>query len=484
MPSLIRLAVQGRCFSDDWATRTFPAQLVQAAGQNRSIRIGVTKVLLSLSAVLSPKAMFASIATLLQWASESFEVSFLLLAHADELVTPRTVELFPKLRELFQRLAQSRDPRIRVQLPAILAGNPNVFLQGSLQLEKLVVELARDKNPDIRLAALTNFVVMCDRTADKPSQDAFFRVFPEFFVNPLPELRNRLCSPQTYVSFGALRLQGLLPTFLKFMSSLTLWRNIRDCVQTIRAFPVELMRMVWRVVAPVVFQAVAQMPHPLATVCVEFCGSLASMLEPDEFAGLANMLIEAFAGHREWAVRRLFAIVVGGLTAYRGSGLEPLDLNALFGALAQMAQDPDLAVRIAMVNQMCSLRLCFFERQDNTRERDVVTLFMTLGKSTDPYLTDTWEKLWPKFNEIVVKTELPTRQDGSPGWRSRSVTQFGNKLRPHGSLQKMTPIKPLKIGASRSFLGSQMLIVKPKLHRPISEAGDTVPGSILEDDGG
>jgi hypothetical protein len=484
MPSLIRMAAQGSFFSDDWATRTFPAQLVQAAGHNRSIRIGVTKVLLSLSAVLSPKAMFGSIAILLQWASESVEVAFLLLAHADELVTPRTVELFPKLRELFQRLAHSRDPRIRIQLPGILAGNPNVFLQGGLQLEKLIVELARDRNPDIRLAALTNFVVMCDRTADKASQDAFFRVFPEFFVNPLPEVRNRLCSSRTYGSFGVVRLQSLVPTFLKFMSSLTLWRNIRDCVEAILSFPGETMRVAWPVITLVVFQAVAQNPHPLVKACCAFCESLAKMIEPDEFVEFADMLIDTFANHAQWAVRRLFAILVGGLAGNRRIEMRRLDLNALFGALVRMAQDSNLAVRIAMVNQMCCLRLFFSERQDGQRERDLVTLFMRLAKSADPYLTEAWEMVSPKFNAVGAKKGLPALQDGSPGWRSRSVAQFGGNLKAHGPLQRMTSGKAVPIGVSRSFFKPHTLLTKQKILIPVSDPGDTVSGSILEDDGG
>jgi hypothetical protein len=484
MPSLVRLAFQRGFFTEDWATRIFPAQLVHAAGQNRSIRIGVAKVSLLLSALLSPKAMLGSIMTLLQWASESFEVAFLLLAHADELVTPRTVELFPKLRELFQRLVPSRDPHVRVQLPGILAGNPNVFLHGGIPLEKLVVELARDKTPEVRFAALTHFILMCERTADKASQDAFFRIFPEFFVNPLPEVRNRLCSPQTYVSFGVVRLQGILPTLLKFLPTLTLWRNIRDCVQTIQAFPGEMMRNVWPTVVPVVFKAVTHTPHPLAKVCYEFCESLASVLDPNEFTKFADMLLEAFAKHDQWAVRRLFVIVVGGLAGYRRNGTEPLDLSALFGALMQMGQDPNIAVRAAMVNQMCSLRLFFSDWQDGARGKDVVTLFMTLAKSEDPYLKEVWDKLLPKFNDIGMMTEPPTLEEGSPGWRAKSVSQFTHTVKSQTSFHRMSMVKTVSIGASRSFFGAHPLIVKPKVRRPISDSADPRSAGFVEDEAG
>jgi hypothetical protein len=72
-----------RAISPEWCERGLPRQLVQAAAADRGLRIGATKVILTLAEQISPRAMLPHILVAFQWAFEMRRAALVRLNGAD-----------------------------------------------------------------------------------------------------------------------------------------------------------------------------------------------------------------------------------------------------------------------------------------------------------------------------------------------------------------------------------------------------------------
>jgi hypothetical protein len=411
LPTLIPMGIMSECLAEEWVLKTCPQQLMQSATHNPSLRIGAARLVFSLVEALTVRDQLMYFNVFLQWAETSVDVMEAILSKADEMVTGQTIDLVPKLRALLLKAAKSPSPDLRLKIPNILGTNPTVFLERAPDLAFLVDLFAADTRPELRLAFLDNFLMVFARTSAQAAQDSLYRLFTSCFDNPGPDVRSRLCKSIVYSIFGPAKLSQLLGIFVRFMGTLQTWRNLAECVQTFLSFSPEVVLVGWQAVYPVLFAGVFTSPYAMAASCRHFCAKMVTLLPPPDLAVFGDEVVKAFATHENFAVRALLADCAGALCVPQL--LEEV-VDAIFAAFTALSNDPVLAVRASIITALVRPRM-YYAMASNPREREVIALFLTYGKSTEPTMQAKWAQASKVFNVPVKKPEPPATQSPSVG---------------------------------------------------------------------
>jgi hypothetical protein len=332
-----------------------------------------------------------------QWAFEMRPVALILLNGADELVTPRTSELFPKFRELLWKVTKTSDPRIRCLVPAIMGANPTVFLQDPHATEQMFSALLSDRNPDVRIAVIEHFTKV--RTLDPQITALILRTIATFYEDSTPELTERLCAPETYANLNASKIATILPAFITFTESVVNWRHMRNGIHTIISFPTEILQTNWQALGRIVFGWVKQYPHALITPCSQFCNIVAADLPMFECEDFKELLILEFAESPHYRARAFVPILCGTFAV--AGGPAPF-IGALFRRLSDLSTDPVLDVRAAVLRNLPKIRRFFAIHRDGILEREAVSLFTAIGeRDDDPHIRTCWNDFSVTFSEPV-----------------------------------------------------------------------------------
>jgi hypothetical protein len=452
LPPFLPRIIEQKVLPDDWCTRVFPAQVLATAGVNRGIRVGAVKIFLHLWELGLPKSLASGLGTIMQWAEESLDIAALVLDSADELVTPRTQELFPKVRDLLGRLGKCREPQVRLKLPGILVGNPTVFLQGTLNVEPLVTTLASEKSTEMRIACMTHFLALGSQTSTPGLQEAFFKIFLDYFVDPADEVRDQLCMVATYGHLSAARRAAVAPTLVQFLGTLTDWRNIRDCIEAILSFSREVIRANWVALTTRVFTAVAEYPHPLTSSACSFCGVLSHYLLDEDIPKLIERIEESFMKSQATAMRALFPAIVAEMVV---SAPPEVQLGSLVQKLSVLTTDPMSSVQTAVIRALARMRAHYFAN-DAVKEREVMTMLRALGKSENPHVADVWAAVWKAVTEANKPMSMRARRF--------QTLPASLSLREHAGAAPVAPPSkagPKPVSTSKTVHGPQL--VRPKL---------------------
>lgn len=466
---LLRASSKSKMFTEDWCTRVYPNQLLQAANINTHIKEGVMNIILSMNDIISQKYFLGYALTLIQWAHQNDDLAVLLLSKADEIVTPKTVDLFPKLRELMTKVCQTAEFRLRLVLPRIIASNPSVFMVGDTNFQHSVLGFGRDRCPEVRAAFLDSFCHIFGRNKSQSVQDALFSLFIEFFQDPVPAVRLKLCSSVMYSSLGQSRLYHVCPNFTKLLSSVTKWRNVADCVHTFMSFPTDIVRYAWRDVTPIVFNAVENSPKALAACCQGFCCRVISVIDDESNAEFTEMLVSKFAKNSKFAMRQIYCRLVAAVALPNQT---EVNIDRLWIHVPPLATDEIASVRVSLLPNLFRLKQFYFTHDNTEREKEIVDLFLSFKDSSDPYIANAFDENWPKFNSPIVKPEPSSNGKQQMSVEvSKSMTlskkDLPSRQRPVGVLASASETRAVA-GAGSSLMN--LSIRKAKATRFVSVA--------------
>ncbi|OHT05009.1 hypothetical protein TRFO_27316 [Tritrichomonas foetus] len=409
---LIKSASQA--FSADWCGKILPAQLLQYANNNPALRCGILKTALSLSDIFQSKLFYSYITSAFSWAQYSDDVAIILVLKADEIVTPKTVELFPKMKELLHRISQSKDPRIRVHLPKIISCNPSVFLGNDMELQPVFTSLATDKIPEIRLAFLDSFLALFNLSKNQMSRETLFSLFIPFFDDQTPLIRDRLCSSIIYSTLGAQRLYTIMPHFISFSASIERWRSFSEILKTFLSWSNEIIRTFWGQMAPVVNQAAEKWPYALAQSIQSFYNRVSIIIDIDSMKILEDIVITSYAKSDNYRLRELFPRIAG---SFCFQTQKMYIVMSMWTKIVELSKNDIISIKSKIIPQLIKFRQYFIANSKPALEKEVISLYMDLGKEENVYLKGIWQENWKVFNVQMRSTEFEVR----PVEQSRSL---------------------------------------------------------------
>jgi hypothetical protein len=387
MVALIKLAESAGCIRDDWISRIFVEELVAGAGQSRLIRVGAVRVVLAFSDAIPPRQFHAHLATMFRWADEDIDVGMALLSKADEIMTPKTIHLFPDFRECLGKICQVPDLDIRMRLPAILSGNPTVFLGDSVNLHPIFRILAADRGPEFASLFLDHFATLFAKSAGSDVQQTLFSFFLSAFNDPTPEIRSRLLSSLVYPLLGRARISVVAPLFLNVITTIASSRDVHEAARSYVTFPPDAILGTWQTAVPVFFGHFCRSPFGLLGTCHGFCEKLLPVLGPEHGTEFTECLIRTFFQNELFSVRQIAPALAGAISS---PGQHPAVVDMLLQALTDLSQDPVASVRGAIFAALVQIKGFYASQMNFPSERKTTALFMSFRQSDDPFVAAKW----------------------------------------------------------------------------------------------
>jgi hypothetical protein len=216
---------------------------------------------------------------------------------------------------------------------------------------------------------------------------------------------------------------------MQFMATLSEWRNIRDCIETILAFSRQVIVDNWRTIAPIVYAAIAQYPHPLTRSARDFCVVVSVTLPEEDVPDFLQTVFDAFFKSSARSMRAIYPVIVAELSTARV--LTPY-MEPPINAFTQLAEDFDPSVRAAVIRSLHQIRQFYIASENSKREKDIMALFAALGKGSDPYVKAVWIREWEEFSE-TRSVNGQTSVDAltvSQSLRYRPGSTYGKGLNP------------------------------------------------------
>jgi hypothetical protein len=473
--SLIRLAEGSGCVTSDWIHRIFVNEIMTSAGHNRSIRVGAVRVVLAVADGLLPKQFYGHLVTMFRWAAEGTDVGLALLSKADEIMTPRTIHLFPDFRQLLAKICQSQDVELRLRLPGIVSLNPTVFLGNGVNLDPVLKMLAADRNPEIQLFFLANFVTLFGKSSGSDAQTALFRLFRDNFNEPTPEIRSKLLSSVVFPLLGPHRMSEIAPLFVDLLATVTNWHDVDEAFLAYLTFPIDSIRANWRAAVPVFFRQVCRCPFPLVESCRRFCAKLLAVLGPEIATEFTSLVIGTFFEHDWFSVRQIGPALAAAISS---PGQAPEAVDMLFQAISELSQDPVVEVRASIFGALVSLKRFYGAQLNHQAERKTAALYMSFRQSSDPFLAAKWDENAQIFTSLPRAVPKTLRGSLSHAVVPLSVEPKVNQVLPSLTQESgltapgwVTPVIP-----PRKQSLDQRLVVLPKVRLSGSPAPIQAPG--------
>lgn len=380
LTKMIKLA--SNTFSKEWIGKILPSHLLCLANSKPDLRYGILKTVFSLSDIIFQKYFCIYVTSALTWAStlDDFNIELILASKADEILTPKTIDLYPKMKDILERIAHSKDPKVRVHLPKIITNNPSAFFGNNLDFQGVFESLANDKSPEIRLAFLDSFCLIYRLATgwNHMNKESLISLFVLFFKDPSPLIRERLCTSIVYSSLGADRICSIMPHFIELASSIQRWRTFSELIKTFISWPNKVIFHFWLQIAPVINIAAEKWPHALAPLIQSFYLK-ASVYAYDEMENkLVEMIIDNYSKSENYRMREIFPKIAGGLCIKT----QRLSLvQCMWNRIKENElNDKIVSVKGKVIPQLIKFRIFFFENNQKELENEVISKFIEIRK--------------------------------------------------------------------------------------------------------
>jgi hypothetical protein len=318
--------------------------------------------------------------------------------------------------------------------------------------------LSEDPSVDVRVAFVRSFHLLFTRCSSPQLTELLFSYLFPYFVSDNDAICGALVeTSMLYSGMKTVKINAILPHLIAIVAAIARWRTIASAITVFLSFPIEVFRQAWRQLAAVVKSKVALSPHALAERATHFYARGAELVLNEE---LVPFLLE-YARSSQHQLRALFMRFVAA-TAYYIS--ITTFIERLWPAAASLAEDPVVAVRAAFLRASGGFRKLFLRNERPDMEKSLMTLFMIMGKDTDPYLQAVWRDCLEFFKGggRVVSEEraiIQLRKGGSQLFRQPNVLPDSKQRSIQGSLAKPVmlvpkPAKPQKLSLD---LGRQLL---------------------------
>lgn len=427
--------VSAKSFSPDYIGRVLPVQVIKTATDNPALREGAIKSLLSLMIYIQPKVFNVCIQVAFNWSSENENIALTVLSRSDEFVTPKTIDLIPKLRNLLLNLSQSSDFSVRSKIVYIIAHNPTVFLGANNGIDRIIYVITRDPNPDIRFTFVENADELFSHCKIQQLSDIFFTYFLQTFDDQNPKIWNKLAC-NIYGSMGQQKIFQLLTKYYDLFPKLTNWRVIQSYFSTFIAFPVDVIRTAWHKFTLLLNSVLPNYTVPLTKIAKEFYLKITELVDYEGKMIVVDMLTMNFANSPSFRMRILFCKIVEHIYFHPFNRQQS---DYLWPTIYKMASDPIDEVRVALIPPLIKFHR-FFRVTENTQfEQESSAAYMDIGKNFKPYIQDTWSSNWDLFNKPITPVKEVESSQSMILQRSGNI-QLHSSMVVFNSLSEKSPL--------------------------------------------
>lgn len=413
-----------KTFSKEWIGKILPAHLLCLANDKPDLRCGILKTVFSLSDIIFKKYFYNYITSALTWATtlEDSNIELILASKADEILTPKTIDLYPQMKDILEKILRSKDKIIRVHLPKIITSNPSAFFGFNLNLGDVFISLVNDISYEIRLAILDSFCFIY-RIATSWSQmnrESLISLFIQFFKDPSPVIKERMCTSVVYSTLGSDRICSIMPYFIEFASTIDKWRNFSELIKTFISWSNKVICTFWTQLAPIVNIAAEKWPHALAPSIQSFYVKVSIFVNDEIENKLEEMIISNYAKSPNYRMRELFPKIAGGLcfktqrlslVQFMWNRIKDNELN-----------DIVVSVRGKSIQQLIKFRLFFFENEQKSLENEVISKFIEIRKLYNCDDIDTNKHF--KTNQLCI----PKLQDDNKDQTEKSSNPISDEI--------------------------------------------------------
>lgn len=414
-----------KTFSKEWIGKILPSHLLYLANSQPNFRYGILKTVFSLSDIIFKKYFYNYITSALNWAStlEDSNIELILASKADEILTPKTAELYPQVRDILERISHSSDPMVRAHLPKIITTNPSAFFgKDNLNYLDVFTSLSNDISSETRLAFLDSFCYIY-RLATAWSQmnrETLISLFINYFKDPSPIIRERMCTSVVYSTLGCDRICSVMPYFIEFASSISKWRNFSELIKTFISWSNKVICNFWIQLAPVINVAAEKWPHALASNIVSFYVKVSVFANDEMENKLVEIIIKNFAESPNYRLRELFPKIAGGL-CFKTQRLSIV--QCMWNRIRDNElNDKVVSVRGKSIQQLIKFRLFFFDNEQKILENEVISKFIEIRKLYKCDISDR-KNHFNKNNDDTNKQKESQNSEGNENLDSQKVEE-------------------------------------------------------------
>lgn len=397
-----------KTFSKEWIGKILPSHLLVLANEKPILRYGILKTVLSLSDIFFQKYFYNYISSALNWANndKDMNIELILASNADEILLPKTIELYPKMRSILYKISHSNDFMIRVHLPNIIANNPSAFLGNDLNLLDVFTSFVNDNSPEIRLAFLDSFYLIFRLAAawNQMNKDSLISLFILYFKDSSSIIRNRLCTSIIYSAFGSDRLFSIMPYFIDLATSINNYKTFSELIKTFISWPNKVICNYWIQIAPIINNAALKWPHAIAPSLQSFYVKISVFINDEMQQKLEEILFQKYASSSNYQMRVLF-LKIAGVLCFKTQRFALI--QHLWNHIRDYeSNDSVVSVRGKVIPQLIKFRIFFFESGKTELENEVTSKFIEIRKL---YNCDEEENIGSHFNisqsSILVNDE-------------------------------------------------------------------------------
>lgn len=209
-----------------------------------------------------------------------------------------------------------------------------------------------------------------------------------------------IMNAQIYAVIGQARLNALLPHFLKIVGGVTKWRLLAQAIKICTDLPDEIVQSQLSSVVNFVNGAVSQSPFALADAATRFYSTVTRFSIEDR---LVSMLVDTFASSFKHQLRSLFVVIATGLGF---SVTIECFAERIWPVIVSLGSDDVSSVRCTVLKNLHKIRRIFIKQGYKAGEKQILTLFMIIGKDEDPYIQTVWRQCSDGVTGKVVSCEI------------------------------------------------------------------------------
>lgn len=397
LPELVALACS--YFDKKWQ-ENLPKQLSLQANTYQSIREGTVKAVLSSVELVENQHIYFFVMTSFGWAAQNESVGMAIVEKADVISKLKNGEFQNRVREIGIRLAQGSSTR-KAELCAIYAKNPQTFLSNESYVKKIYHTLAESPETEVKLSFVQNFHLLYGKCQSPNLRDMLFSYILPYYSSMESDIKAGLImNAQIYAVIGQARLNALLPHFLKIVGGVTKWRLLAQAIKICTDLPDEIVQSQLSSVVNFVNGAVSQSPFALADAATRFYSTVTRFSIEDR---LVSMLVDTFASSFKHQLRSLFVVIATGLGF---SVTIECFAERIWPVIVSLGSDDVSSVRCTVLKNLHKIRRIFIKQGYKAGEKQILTLFMIIGKDEDPYIQTVWRQCSDGVTGKVVSCEI------------------------------------------------------------------------------
>jgi hypothetical protein len=170
------------------------------------------------------------------------------------------------------------------------------------------------------------------------------------------------------------------------------WRSIAHAFSTFIFFRTDIVQSTWPQMAAILKSKLTQSPHALASTAIAFYQAIALVSSEGD-------VISALVDYSRSPLYQLRSFFIHLAIAVAFSFPFPVFIDHIWPAVLSLSEDRVSSVRATFLRKAPEFRHYFVSQGHAPSEKHLTTLFMVMGKDSDPLLQAVWLDASDRFTD-------------------------------------------------------------------------------------